>query len=121
MTHDQNSSKKDAAKKKPAGIAEADKEILEKYGGTEDPQFSADEVTILEIITKRKTVKMITLEVNLALKPLGKSLMTAEQISGILKSLKDRDLVVSIIGGDGSEYWVDKNFFREKLFGTDKL
>ncbi|NVM52263.1 MAG: hypothetical protein HWN66_01080 [Candidatus Helarchaeota archaeon] len=121
MAKEDDSTKKVEIKKKDPKIAEDDKQLLEKYSDKDEPSLSIDQRTILEALQKRKTVKMITLEVNLALKPLGKELMTPEKVKEILNSLKDRNIVVSVTGGDGNEYWVDKNYFREKLLGTERL
>ncbi len=109
------------SKKRKVEISEADKEILEKYAGTSEKITSPDEKTVLEIIIKRKTVEMITREINLALKPLGKELMTSNAVLKILNELKNRELVKSVTGADGNEYWVDINYYREKRLGTDRL
>ncbi|NVM31508.1 MAG: hypothetical protein HWN65_21910 [Candidatus Helarchaeota archaeon] len=107
--------------KKEVTTSEDDKQILEKYSGKAEPTLSPEEKTILEIISKRKTVDMITREINFALKPLGKELVTPEKVTRILKDLESRDLVKSVTGGDGNKYWVDTEYYREKLLGTEKL
>ncbi|MHA1277593.1 MAG: hypothetical protein ACTSRC_03540 [Candidatus Helarchaeota archaeon] len=118
---DQKYSKKIGSKRKEVKVSPEEREFLEKYSHPDEPQVTAEQRTILDIITKRKTVTMITREYNLALKPLGKELVSNEKIQEILAELKSKHLVKSVVGGDGQEYWVDIKFFREKLFGTDKL
>jgi hypothetical protein len=108
-------------KKKEVQVSEEDKKILEKHMGQEELKLSTEQKTILEIIDKRKTVNMITREYNLALKPLGKDLVPEKKVLEILNSLKNQDLVKSVKGTDGQEYWVDIKYYREKLLGTEKL
>ena len=107
--------------KKKVKISDEDKGILEKYSGKDDLELSGEQRTVLEILTKRKTVNMILLEYNLALKPLGKKLMSEQKIIEILKDLKQQNLVKAVTGGDGKGYWIDVKHFREKLRGTERL
>ena len=106
---------------KEVKISEEDKEILKKHARENGENITPEQKTVLEIINKRKTVDMITREFNLALKPLGKELMTKKKILDNLNSLKRQKLVKSVTGADGQEYWVDVQYYREKLLGTDKL
>ncbi len=108
--------------KKEVDISEEDKALLEKYEGSDDLELSSAHKNVLSILTKRKTVEMITREFNMAILPIGpQKRLSKEEISKILKDLKDQNLVKSVIGGDEQEYWVDVKFLREKLFGTEKL
>jgi hypothetical protein len=107
--------------KKEVEVSEEDKEILGKYSGKGELELSAEKITVLDMLNKRKTINMITREYNLALKPLRKKLKTEENIKEILKELEGQNLVKSVKGADGQEYWVDLKYFRDKLFGTDKL
>ena len=106
---------------KKVKIADEDKEILEKYAGTDDLELSGEQRTVMDMLKKRKTVKMILLEYNLILKPLRKGLVSERTVKRILKELEQQNLVKSVIGGDKRIYWVDVKHFREKLFGTDRL
>jgi len=107
--------------KREIRIPEEDKKLLEEYSDIDEISLSIEQRTVLDILTKRKTISMITREYNLALKPLGSELITKENILGILKILESMNLVKSVIGADNEEYWVDMNYYREKLLGTDKL
>jgi hypothetical protein len=108
-------------KKQEVKISKEDIKVLEQFSGKDEPPLSAEQRTVLEILTKRKTLSMITREYNLALKPLQKDLRTENQIREILKNLASKNLVKSVVGADKEEYWVDLKFFYEKLIGSDKL
>ncbi len=108
-------------KKQAVKISEEDKKVLQQLSGKDELPLSAEQRTVLEILTKRKTLSMITREYNLALKPLQKDLITENQIKEILKNLASKNLVKSVVGADKEEYWVDLKFFHEKLIGSDKL
>jgi len=109
-------------KKQEIKISEKEKELLERYTEQkEDVELTADEATVLEILNKRKTVMMITLEINVGLEPLGKPPKTDNEIRTILNKLHDKKQVKAVTGGDGQVYWVDVKHFRKKLLGTDKL
>ncbi|MHA1652010.1 MAG: hypothetical protein ACTSYB_17640 [Candidatus Helarchaeota archaeon] len=107
--------------KRQIKISDEEKKLLEKYSVPDEPSLTAEQMTVLDILTKRKTLRMITREYNLALKPLGKELVTEGKISEILQELKRKELIKSVIGGDGQEYWVNVKYFRDKLFGTERL
>lgn len=108
-------------KKQEVKIAEEDKKVLEHFADKDEPPLSTEQRIVLDILTKRKTVSMITREYNLGLKPLQKELVTENKIKEILKDLAAKNLVKSVLGTNKEEYWVDVKYFREKLFGTDKL
>ena len=108
-------------KKREVKIPEEEKKLLEQFSATDEVPLSSEQRTVLDILTKRKTVSMITREYNLALKPLGSELITENEIVEILKTLESMNLVKSVVGADNEEYWVDINYYHEKLFGTDKL
>ena len=76
-------------KKQEVKISEKERELLEKYKGKpeDDVVLTAEEATVLEILNKRKTVPMITLEINIGLKPLGKPPKTDKEIRMILNKL----------------------------------
>lgn len=109
------------SKKREIKIPEEEKKLLEQLSGTDEIPLSSEQRTVLDILTKRKTVLMITREYNLAIKPLGNELVTEDEIIEILRTLESMNLVKSVIGADNEEYWVDINYYHEKLFGTDKL
>ncbi|MFX1293268.1 MAG: hypothetical protein ACFFD2_00220 [Promethearchaeota archaeon] len=115
MTPDYRKSLKhiESEKKNEVKISKEDKKILEKFSEKGELELLHEQRTVLGILTKRKTVNMVTREYNLALKPLGKELITKDKILEILKELKSRELVKSVIGADGQDYWVDKNYFRK--------
>ena len=108
-------------KKREVKIPEEEKKLLEQFSGTDEIPLSSEQRTVLDILSKRKTVSMITREYNLALKPLGGELVTEDEIIEILRALESMNLVKSVVGADNEEYWVDINYYTEKLFGTDKL
>ena len=51
-------------KERKIKVSEEDKQILEKYTDKNEPTLSTEEKTVLGILTKRKTVEMITREIN---------------------------------------------------------
>jgi len=109
-------------KKQEVKLSEAEKALLEKYAKKKDElELTPDEATVLDILKKRKTLKMVVIEVNLARKPLGQELKTEDQIEQILLALKEKNAIKSVIGADGQKYWVDIKYYREKLFGTERL
>jgi RNA-binding protein YhbY len=113
--------KKITPEKKGVKISAEERAFLEQHSHPDEPQVTPEQKTVLDILTKRKTVNMIAREYNLALRPLGKDLISEGRIQEILGELKEKNLVKVVTGGDDKEYWVDIKHFREKLFGTDKL
>lgn len=108
-------------KKQAVKISEEDKKVLKDFSDKDEPALSTEQRIVLDVLTKRKTVSMITREYNLGLKPLQKDLITENKVKAILKDLADKNLVKSVVGANKEEYWVDVKYFREKLLGTDKL
>lgn len=109
-------------KKQKVEISEEEKRLLEKYAREDDEIFlTPEEKTVLEILTKRKVLKMITVEYNLAAKPMGKDLASEKRVLEILNRLKKIELVKSVVGADKKEYWVDVNYYHETMPGTEKL
>jgi hypothetical protein len=109
------------AKKQVAKISEEDKKVLKDFSDKDEPALSTEQTIVLDILTKRKTISMITREYNLGLKPLQKDLMTEDKIRAILKELAGKNLIKAVVGANKEEYWVDVKYFREKLLGSDKL
>ncbi|MHA1377023.1 MAG: hypothetical protein ACTSRG_01450 [Candidatus Helarchaeota archaeon] len=108
-------------KKQRVNISEEEKKLLEKYKDMrKEPEISNDEASVLDILTKRKTLDQITREFNISLKPLNKPLYTKEQILEILNSL-DKKLLVTKIKAPIGDVWVAKEHMRYTLRGTDKL
>jgi len=97
-------------KKQKVEISDEEKQMLLKYAENNEIKLSLDQQTILDITNKRKTVKMITLEYNLAAKPLNKTLITNEKVQELLKELQEQDLVKCYTGADGEEYWINSVF-----------
>ncbi len=108
-------------KKQTVDISEEEKKLLEKYKEMDKgPEISNDEASVLDILTKRKTLDQITREFNIILKPLNRPLFTKEQMLEILNSLEKKELIKKIEAPIG-DVWVSVEYYREKLFGTDKL
>ena len=108
-------------KKQKVDISDKEKELIEKYKAfKETPEISNEEASILDILTKRKTLDQINREYNLSLIPLSKDKFTKEKILEILETLEKKDLVMKIDAPIGT-VWVDKKEYREKARGTDKL
>ena len=108
-------------KKQEVKINKEEKEFLEKFKDLDkEPEISGDEASVLDILTKRKTLDQITRELNLALKPLNKPLYTKEQMLKLLDQLEGKDLIKKIKAPIG-DVWVSVEHLRYKLRGTDKL
>ncbi|MDD1777083.1 MAG: hypothetical protein LUQ65_02865 [Candidatus Helarchaeota archaeon] len=108
-------------KKQAVKISEEDKKVLKDFSDKDEPALSTEQQIVLDILTKRKTVSMVTREYNMGLKPLQKNLITEDKVKEILKALAGKNLIKSVVGANKEEYWVDIKYFREKLLGTDKL
>ncbi len=108
-------------KKQEIKISEEEKKLLEKMKDLDKgPEITNEEASVLDILTKRKTIDQITREFNLALKPLGKPILSKDQILKLLDSLEQKMLIKKIEAPIGTVY-VDIKHLRYKKFGTDKL
>ncbi len=102
-------------------INEKEYEELKKLAEmSKEPELTADEATILEIITKRKFIDQIRREVNLARRPFGKELLDEVSIENILKSLEEKNLAKKLEVPNGV-VWVSIQHIRYKALGTDRL
>ncbi|MHA1798865.1 MAG: hypothetical protein ACTSVY_10515 [Candidatus Helarchaeota archaeon] len=107
--------------KSPRKITEQEIESLKKLAELEKKtDLTADEATILEIITKRKFIDQITREFNLARKPFNKELFNESQIKEVLHSLEKKKLAKKIEVPKGI-VWISVEHVRYKAFGTDRL
>ena len=108
-------------KKQDVKISEEEKKLLEKLKDLDKgPEITNEEASILDILTKRKTIDQITREFNLVLKPLGKSLFSKDQILELLDGLEEKKLIQKIEAPIG-EVYVATAYLRYKKRGTDKL
>ncbi|MHA1299824.1 MAG: hypothetical protein ACTSO9_10345 [Candidatus Helarchaeota archaeon] len=108
-------------KKQKVEISEEEKRLLEKYKDLDKgPEVSNDEASVLDILTKRKTLEQVTREFNISRKPLNKPLYKKEQILEILDSLEKKELIKKLSAPIG-EVWVAIEHLRYRLRGTDKL
>ncbi|MFX0133336.1 MAG: hypothetical protein ACFFDN_06820 [Candidatus Hodarchaeota archaeon] len=108
-------------KKQEVKISEEEKKLLEKYKDLDkEPELSNEEASILDILTKRKTLDQITREFNLVLKPLGKPLFSKDQILKYLDRLEEKKLIQKLEAPIGT-VWVSVQHLRYKMRGTDKL
>ena len=113
--------KRPKPKKQNIDISEEEKKLLEKYKDLDkEPEISNEEASILDILNKRKTIDQITREFNLVLKPLGKPILSKDQILTLLNKLIEKNLVQKLDAPMGQVY-VSTEHLRYKARGTDKL
>ncbi len=102
-------------------IDEKEIESLQKIADlNKEPELTADEATVLDIITKRKFLDQVRREFNLARRPFSKELYDEEKILKILSSLEKKELAKKLKVPDGF-VWVSVQHIRYKALGSDRL